>query len=379
MQRFGKWLLFILFMSPLSWSLLFCNDDHQKLKVGFVLKYFTVRGTGVALFDYADFNEKILNNESIIIVVKEPPPKWILMHPDFPCTAEDIFKKRFQGKFFECNSLTEMDQILLKEHVDVLYILKSGQKDALMSAVVPNAVHAVFPPLQPHGEIYATISKWLSAQGYGGKIPYVPHIVRLDATRETLHDELGIPKGAIVFGRHGGFDSFDIVFAQEVVVRVATDHPDWYFLFLNTQQFCHLPNVIFLPATPDLEYKTRFINTCDAMIHARRLGESFGLACAEFSIQNKPVITWSGATNPSYQRNHIEVLGDKGFYYNDRKELIDILTSMGSNIESVRQSNWDVYSDTYNPDQVMQQFDKVFLEPIKAKKRASLGIYTQRT
>ena len=44
----------------------------------------------------------------------------------------------------------------------------------------------------------------------------------------------------------------------------------------------------------DLNYKVKFINTCDAMIHARAMGETFGLAVAEFSKKNKPVIFVSG-------------------------------------------------------------------------------------
>jgi hypothetical protein len=46
------------------------------------------------------------------------------------------------------------------------------------------------------------------------------------------------------------------------------------------------------------------------MIHGRGIGESFGLACGEFLIHNKPVITY--ALSP--QRNHIDVLGKMLFY-----------------------------------------------------------------
>ena len=34
-------------------------------------------------------------------------------------------------------------------------------------------------------------------------------------------------------------------------------------------------------------FKKKFINTCDAMIYGRSLGESFGLSCGEFAIQIK--------------------------------------------------------------------------------------------
>ncbi len=173
--------------------------------------------------------------------------------------------------------------------------------------------------------------------------------------------------GSVVFGRHGGFDSFDLRFAMQAVFDVARVHKDWYFVFLNTYKFCDLPNVIFLPSTPDLSYKTRFINTCDAMIHARGLGESFGLACAEFSIKNKPIITWSGLGSSEYERAHIGILGEKGIYYNNGQELFNILSFLGDNIQFVRALNWDAYSEQFNPEVVMRRFDEVFIQPCLKK------------
>ena len=72
-----------------------------------------------------------------------------------------------------------------------------------------------------------------------------------------------------------------------------------------------------------MEYKTKFINTCDAMLHARFEGERFGSTCGEFSLRNKPIITW----HQSRERSHIEILGDKGLYYNSPQDLFDILTN----------------------------------------------------
>jgi hypothetical protein len=39
----------------------------QQHSVGFLSNKLTLRGTEVAMYDYADFNETILNNKSIII------------------------------------------------------------------------------------------------------------------------------------------------------------------------------------------------------------------------------------------------------------------------------------------------------------------------
>ena len=67
-----------------------------------------------------------------------------------------------------------------------------------------------------------------------------------------------------------------------------------------------------------MKTKVEFINTCDAMLHARYIGESFGLSCAEFSVRNKPIITYE----KSPERNHIDTLGEKGIYYENYSEIL---------------------------------------------------------
>ena len=48
------------------------------------------------------------------------------------------------------------------------------------------------------------------------------------------------------------------------------------------------PRVLYVDTIYSEEDKDMFIRTCDAMIHARRRGESFGLSIAEFSITPFP-------------------------------------------------------------------------------------------
>ena len=70
--------------------------------------------------------------------------------------------------------------------------------------------------------------------------------------------------------------------------------------------------------------KVKFINTCDVMLHARQVGESFGLSCAEFSIRNKPIITYLN----SPERNHIDTLGEKGIYFETESDILHILRNL---------------------------------------------------
>ena len=64
-------------------------------------------------------------------------------------------------------------------------------------------------------------------------------------------------------------------------------------------------------------------------------------------------MTWFG----SKERNHIDILGDKGIYYNNYSDLLRILQTF-----EVRDNiNFDCYQDYY-PDVVMDRFKKLYLE-----------------
>jgi hypothetical protein len=331
------------------------------VKVGFFINYLCVRGVEVSTFDYADFNETILGNESIILNFTSDGRHFTGNPlPDYSTTAREKFIKRFGKKFFDCATVQEMDNILRQQKVDILYVQKAGALDDKVSHVCKNAIHAVFQGYQIHGDTFACISDWLCKTSRHKNVPCVPYMVRLTDTKENLRQELGIPANALVFGRHGGADSFNIQFAKEAVIELARKNKDWYFLFLNTDRFCNLPNVIYLPLTADMVYKTKFVNTCDVMIHARDCGETFGLACAEFSIRNKPVITWSHC----FDKAHIEILGNKGLYYANKQELIKLVYYCAKNIDYIRSQNWDMYSQRFAPEAVMKKFDEVFIKPL---------------
>ena len=123
---------------------------------------------------------------------------------------------------------------------------------------------------------------------------------------------------------------------------------------MNQDPFCDLKNVIFIKGTTDQEQKVAFINTCNVMIHARERGETFGLAIAEFSTKNKPIITYS----LSPERNHIEMLKDKGIHYTDYNSLYTILINIQKS--DIEEKEWDCYQE-FTPEKVIEQFNKIFL------------------
>ena len=132
-----------------------------------------------------------------------------------------------------------------------------------------------------------------------------------------------VPKDAMVFGRHGGDDSFDIPWVQQAVVETAKERPDIWFLFMNTRPFAGadgLANIRFLPATADPFAKRKFLNSCDAMLHGRRRGETFGLSCLEFAVLGKPVLTFKD----SPEKAHLENLGESALHYRNASELKEL-------------------------------------------------------
>ena len=121
---------------------------------------------------------------------------------------------------------------------------------------------------------------------------------------------------------------------------------------MNINKFVDHPSVMFLDGTYDLHEKSAFVNACDAMIHARSGGETFGLAISEFALSNKPVITYE----LSGERSHIEILGDRGIYYKGFEDVTDIFNNLKNYVK------YDDYYQPYlqfSPEIVMEKFNKL--------------------
>jgi hypothetical protein len=253
---------------------------RRRLRLAFHSGHLNERGSDVALWDYAHFSERLLGHEAIVVV---------------PMGADVSAAAKFTTRFpvYQYGTRDDLDALLRHERIDVLYTIKYGADDGLVARACRTVVHCAFTLAEPHGTVYAGVSEWLAGE-FGHRYPWVPHVVWLPDVAGDLRAELGIPADALVFGRHGGRDQFNLPFAQAVVARVVDARPDVWFVFLNTDPFCapH-PRIVHLPCTIDLERKARFVATCDAMLHARVQGETFGLAVGEFSLRNKPVLTWT--------------------------------------------------------------------------------------
>jgi hypothetical protein len=318
------------------------------LKIVFYLAHFSLRGTEVAVFDYARYAEEFLGHTPLIVCHGG--------HPSSVASVEARFRERFPVHLV--SDFDEVQPFVEKANADLFYVLKAGERDGRVVSGIPNAVHAVFPTGKSdyHGERFAFISKWLARRCSGGAVPYVPHIISIPQPEGDLRSELNIPRDATVFGCYGGSSSFDIPFVRGIVRELAERPNGPYFLFMNIDRFVDAERAIFLPGSSDIGRKARFIATADAMLHGRHLGESFGIACGEFSVLNKPVITY--AFSP--QRNHIEVLGSRAMLYRGANDLRRLLS--GFDRRAAAERDWDRYSKQFSPAPVMGRFSDVFIE-----------------
>mmetsp|Transcript_68345 Transcript_68345/g.137449 ORF Transcript_68345/g.137449 Transcript_68345/m.137449 type:complete len:722 (-) Transcript_68345:220-2385(-) len=305
------------------------------------------RGTGKSVFDFARQTEDLLGH-TVALILCVPPRDDDL---------EGLFTERFGGgrvvKLDDWPDSSVLDPILARSNVTDLYMQTTGRNNGVVSKLpgVRNCIHCVFFAHEPYGDAYAKISPSVV-----GDAPVVPYMVDVSGFSSNLRDELGIPEAATVFGRYGGDDTFDIRFVQVAVDAISQQRPDVYFLFMNTSPFCCLDsraNVIYLPSSGNLRRRRDFIDTCDAMLHARELGETFGNAVAEFSSMNRPVLTFAG----SYDQAHVSILGEKALLYHDTVSLTGLILAF--NRSEAAKKDWNQYRD-YSPEAVMAKFVQAF-------------------
>jgi hypothetical protein len=330
------------------------------MKIAFSDNYLGERGTAVALYDFAHYNETILGNTSIILMPKS--------HPAQVETVVNKFKNRFEVFEHDFKNINQVDAILLEQKADAFYTV--GNND-FHNIVIPNLSHMVFLCNPSHyncrsQDRIAFISDYLSnlakAQ-FNANIPSIPWMIDIPNVSADMRETLEIPSDALVLGYHGGEDCFGIPWVAGPIKQALDYRPDLYILLVNVKKeltsidFNH-PRLMFLPKIVDMEQKAKFIKTCDAMLHARQHGETFGLSCGEFSVLNRPVIACTQVPD----RCHIEVLGDKLLAYSNPEELYNIL--MNINHGFIASHNWDKYSATFSPHAAMQKFKEVFLDTL---------------
>ena len=302
------------------------------------------RGVAVALFDYAFHARQWLGVEPVILHDVADPP-----NPDH--------LRRFAEAFptFGYADESERQRLIERERIDVAYVLKTTRRRVEPSKSSRTAVHEVFRFFQPYGESYAYISSWLAREMTGGRYPHVPHMVSLPPARSNLRQTLGLPKDAFLVGRHGGFDQFNAPFAPRAIEAALRKRSNLWFALVNTQRFSDHERILHLPATSDRQAIADFVEACDAGINARRVGETFGLAIAEFLSKDKPVLVWAGGRDG----NHLELVDDARFVYRTAADLTRKLVALEA---SAGEGAFAAKVAAFTPERVMRRFAATFLQ-----------------
>ena len=111
----------------------------MKQTIVFHSNQLSIRGTEIALFDYALYNEEVLNNHSLVFYNAHNKNN----HPD----AIAKFKNRFQVVGYKHTA--ELDRLLIENKATLLYAIKAGKNDGLIAKTVPTMVHARPCPALP--------------------------------------------------------------------------------------------------------------------------------------------------------------------------------------------------------------------------------------
>ena len=263
------------------------------------------------------------------------------------------FVTRFPVKTYA--TLEDMENILLEENVDILYCIKYGKNDKVFSKYIKTVIHCVFDMSEPHGDVYAGVSKAVADKF--NKELYVPHMVSLQPskTRENLRKELGISQGHLVFGRYGGLDTFDIGFCWEVIKEVVNTCPNIHFLFINTPEIIIHANIHYLSKIYTEKEKNKFLCTLDAFLECGTMGHSFGLAIAEASVNNIPIILYRGDV---WNTAHYDIIKDTGIYFTDKKSFQEVLTTFDP--QKYIHKDLNCYKE-YSPENIMKIFNDIFI------------------
>ncbi len=323
------------------------------MNVGFFVRQFTERGTEVAIYDYAKYNEDMLHHHSYIICFTQETQKKFNFTTERP--SYDKFKARFT--ILEINHIHDMKYIIQQYQLSFFYTLTHGGRDIYsfedkqLWGNCKTIKHCVFDTTYPEGDYYISIGNSVN-HTYRTHCTVIPHMVDLPDVDGHLRDTFHIPSDSIVYGRYGGFHEFNIPMVHQAIQQYLDMDPTCYFLFMNTHTFYEHPRIIYLEKNVNLDDKVKFINTCDAMIHAREMGETFGLSVAEFSIKNKPILT---CTHGDIE--HIRILGEKAILYDSVDSLLDIFKNIQSILSS--RSDWNAYR-SYSPENVMRLFQAIF-------------------
>jgi len=228
-------------------------NEGRKMRIGFHNMQLCDRGSTVAMYDYAHYNETLLGNSSYIVYDANSPRN----QNEVIAKCQNRFGK---DRVFGYSELIDVEQFIQESELDAIYVIKFGKVDRYVFKSCPTLVHCVFE-VSPHGYRYATVSNYLKTvhspasltDEQHAQVRVVPHMIDMPSMEEVLSREGGVPdyrsmygipdaENAFVIGRYGGLKQFNLPQVHEGIIRFLNEPQlpgtkPVYFLFANTLQF----------------------------------------------------------------------------------------------------------------------------------------------
>lgn len=345
------------------------------MRIGFCLPKYTLRGADVVLWAFAYFADgRSLPHESYIVVYDDDPATYeaSIHEPENRERAALLFSEfEKKNRLLMCTKET-LEETLLAHQIQVAYFYLAGFENerALLPTKIPTITHCIFNGMVSLGTVHTVVSNSVPhLPAPHSKTRVLPNLLVVADHAYHLREKLGIPADAVVFGRYGGRHTFSIPWVKDIVVQFASAYPNAYFLFMNTEPFSderELPNIRYLDGAPDLFLKRAFINTCDAMLHARLDGETFGCAIGEFALAKKPIIT-----SPCIHRafgypadGHLDILSKYALVYTSPEGLATWLNAFYRRSIHISMDDNPYFQCT--PDHVMPIFERCVQDAVSA-------------
>lgn len=212
------------------------------------------------------------------------------------------------------------------------------------------------------------LTKYLSDRR-GGSDAVIPNPIPPPHRPGDLRYKLGIPKGAIVFGRIGDDapENFDQI-ALNAFTGLSQKYNNIYYLCMAPhQEFKNKSNrIILLPKTyNDIEISA-FYETIDVFAHYRKLGETFGTAIAQALSYGKPILSHTVEEVDFYHSNgHLETIANCGLVAKDLpeyRENMDRLIRDKALREDLSKRAVERWIFNYRPDIVVKKIEDCYWE-----------------
>lgn len=362
----------------------------RRLRLCFLDYALDGRGMPASAFSYALHAETVLGHESVVLAGSVAQSKVDLLVTSVDHVKEANTSRRaldhwcthFPVRYFL--GAQQLGATAKAAGCDAMYVqhLSAGSHAfvrAVEQAGIPVMFHCMGWCNVKQGSTYAVNSEWAAKRFNTG--PVVRFGVSAcpkpePGAAEALRATHNISASDKLLCYMGGEDSFNIKWVIDQLFASVEKVDDW----MRTMPSLHL---MFMPKLPRgvaqharfhtnpfsarTSDKAAFYAACDAMIHSRSNGESFGLAVAEFSSCNRPVITQGKkATTAGYETAHLDMLGSKAWTYtaHDKGSLIAQMRRLvDTPKETLERGDWNAHAQN-EPSQLMRdKFHTVFIKP----------------